>query len=56
MSPPIGPSTITAIEYFHDHSMSLVIMMTIAQKASQIIPWTDPARALPAVCGFTIQK
>ena len=56
MIPPIGPRTITAIEYFHDHPISGVIMITMAQKASQIIPWMDPVIALPATLGLMIQK
>src|SRR3954454_22834848 len=54
--PPIGPSTITAIEYFQDQPRSLVIITTIEQNASQIIPWIDPTIALPAALGLMIQK
>lgn len=56
IKPPIGPRTITAIVYFHDHFILGVIMITIAQKASQIIPCTEPVIALPAVLGTMSQK
>ena len=56
ITPPIGPRTITAIVYVHDHCISGVIMITIAQNASQIIPCTEPVIALPASFGLMSQK
>ena len=57
MTPPIGPRTITAIEYFQDHPMSVVIIIDHRDRtSSQIIPWMDPVMALPAALGLMIQK
>src|SRR3954453_3809074 len=56
ITPPTGPRTITAIEYFQDQRISGVIIRTMAQKASQIIPWIEPVTALAASFGLMIQK
>ena len=56
MRPPIGPSTITVVVYFHDHFISWVIMIVIAQKASHTMPCTEPVIAFPAVFGTMIQN
>lgn len=56
MSPPIGPNTMTTTAYFHVHFIAGVIMITMEQNVSQIIPCTEPVMALPAALGTMSQK